>query len=93
VPLRWDGDVDDLPGGYSDSLARGWHDYDAWAAADTLVICAAQVRPGSGTYVIPEALAPLHVDRAADNGVLTDPASGSDTADRSAIGQRRRASR
>ncbi len=31
------------------------------------------VRPGIGAYVIPEALAPLHVDRAADNGVLTEP--------------------
>lgn len=45
VPLRWDGTVDSLPAGYSDSLARAVSDHDAGAPADTLVICAAQVRP------------------------------------------------
>lgn len=29
--------------------------------------------PGDGAYVIPDALAPLHVDRAADLGTCTEP--------------------
>lgn len=45
VPLRWSGEVDDLPGGYTDSLARALRGYDAGEAPDTLAILAAQVRP------------------------------------------------
>ena len=30
--------------------------------------------PGDGAYVVPEALAPLHVDHAADLGTLVEPA-------------------
>ncbi|AVT36208.1 hypothetical protein [Plantactinospora sp. BB1] len=45
VPLRWTGAVDDLPTGYTDSLARALEAYDAGEPPDTLAILAAQVRP------------------------------------------------
>ncbi|MGI5146210.1 hypothetical protein ACQEVC_07410 [Plantactinospora sp. CA-294935] len=45
VPLRWTGAVDDLPSGYTDSLARALDAYDAGDPPDTLAILAAQVRP------------------------------------------------
>ncbi|GAA3736224.1 hypothetical protein GCM10022225_18680 [Plantactinospora mayteni] len=45
VPLRWTGTVDDLPTGYTDSLARALDAYDAGEPPDTLAILAAQVRP------------------------------------------------
>jgi GNAT superfamily N-acetyltransferase len=44
VPVRWDGSLDDLPGGYDDSLVRAVALYEAGGRADTLVIAAAQVR-------------------------------------------------
>ncbi|WP_328459523.1 hypothetical protein [Streptomyces sp. NBC_00448] len=44
VPLRWDGSVGDLPGGYDDALARAVALREAGGRADTLVIAAAQVR-------------------------------------------------
>ncbi|MEO3925260.1 hypothetical protein ABGB07_15525 [Micromonosporaceae bacterium B7E4] len=45
VPLRWTGAVDDLPSGYTDSLARALDAYDAGDPPNTLAILAAQVRP------------------------------------------------
>lgn len=45
VPIRWNEDPDDLPTGYSDSLVRALADQADRAVCDTLVICAAQVRP------------------------------------------------
>jgi GNAT superfamily N-acetyltransferase len=45
VPLCWDGTVDDLPGGYTDSLARALAAYDAGKPADSFAILAGQVRP------------------------------------------------
>jgi len=45
VPLRWSGDPVDLPGGYTDSLARAVGGHDRGEPADTLVIAAAQVHP------------------------------------------------
>jgi hypothetical protein len=44
VPVRWDGSLDDLPGGYDDSLVRAVELHEANGKADTLVIAAAQVR-------------------------------------------------
>lgn len=48
VPVRWDGTPADLPGGYSDALARAVGDQDRGTVPDTLVICAAQIRPDAG---------------------------------------------
>jgi predicted GNAT family acetyltransferase len=44
VPVCWDGSLDDLPGGYDDSLVRAVALREADRGADTLVIAAAQVR-------------------------------------------------
>jgi GNAT superfamily N-acetyltransferase len=44
VPLRWNGQIDDLPAGYNDSLARAVSGHDAGESPDTLAILAAQVR-------------------------------------------------
>lgn len=54
VPITWDGTAGDLPGGYSGALCRAVTGHQAEAVPDTLVICAAQVRPdaaGSGLAV------------------------------------------
>ena len=48
VPLSWNGTVDDLPTGYSDSLTRALLDHDRRLPADTFVLCAAQVRADRG---------------------------------------------
>jgi len=45
VPLRWNGDPVQLPGGYTDSLARAVDGYRRDVQPDTLVIAAAQVHP------------------------------------------------
>ncbi|MFY1689255.1 hypothetical protein [Plantactinospora sp. WMMB782] len=45
VPMRWSGALDDLPTGYTDSLARALDAYDTGGQPDTLAILAAQVRP------------------------------------------------
>lgn len=42
--MRWDGSLDDLPGGYDDSPVRAVALREAGGRADTLVIAAAQVR-------------------------------------------------
>ncbi|WP_405647126.1 hypothetical protein [Streptomyces uncialis] len=44
VPVCWDGSLDDLPGGYDESLVRAVALREAGGRADTLVIAAAQVR-------------------------------------------------
>ncbi|MCW6005124.1 hypothetical protein K1W54_11105 [Micromonospora sp. CPCC 205371] len=44
VPLRWTGQIDDLPAGFNDSLARAVDGHDAGESPDTLAILAAQVR-------------------------------------------------
>lgn len=46
VPIRWNEDPAARPTGYSDSLVRALDDHGAGAVCDTLVVCAAQVRPG-----------------------------------------------
>lgn len=172
VPVAWDGSVGDLPAGYGAALGRALAGRERGDRPDTLVVCAAQVRPdavggglaarvldglveagagqglgrvvaplrltgkhrypltpieeyaawtradgsafdpwlrthlrmgaellatapasqtftgtvaqweawtglplpGDGAYVVPDALAPLHVDRAADLGTLVEPA-------------------
>ena len=54
VPISWDETPEDLPGGYSDSLRRAVTGQQEAIAADTLVVCATQVRPdavGSGLAV------------------------------------------
>jgi GNAT superfamily N-acetyltransferase len=45
VPLRWNGDPEDLPSGYTDSLAQALDDRQRGESPDTLVIAAAQVHP------------------------------------------------
>lgn len=52
VPIRWDGDVADLPSGYTDSLRRALALRADGGQPDTLVICAGVVHPehkGTGT--------------------------------------------
>ncbi|GAB2956651.1 hypothetical protein GCM10027280_51620 [Micromonospora polyrhachis] len=44
VPLRWNGQVEDLPAGYTDCLVRALAAYDAGDFPDTLAVLAAQVR-------------------------------------------------
>lgn len=39
VPLRWSGELADLPAGYTDATRRAVHDYESGATCDTLVIC------------------------------------------------------
>lgn len=45
VPITWNGQPADLPGGYTDSLARALAGHQRGETADTLVIMAAQVHP------------------------------------------------
>jgi len=45
VPVRWNGDPADLPGGYTDSLVRAVQGQDRGEDPDTLVVMAAQVHP------------------------------------------------
>ncbi|WP_344144389.1 hypothetical protein [Kribbella yunnanensis] len=45
VPLAWDGTVADLPGGYTDSLARSVTSYEAGVVPNTFVLMAAAVLP------------------------------------------------
>jgi len=44
VPIAWDGSVEDLPGGFTDSLARSVESYEAGVVPDTFVLMAAAVR-------------------------------------------------
>ncbi|NEA64773.1 hypothetical protein [Streptomyces sp. SID12488] len=45
VPVHWDGSVEALPTGYTDSLARAVEGREQGVAPDTLVICGAVVTP------------------------------------------------
>ena len=45
VPITWSGASDQLPSGYSESLARAVSDHQSGVTPDTLVVCAAQVHP------------------------------------------------
>jgi GNAT superfamily N-acetyltransferase len=45
VPLRWDGTVGDLPGGYTDALVRAVEGHERGLEPDTFVICGAVVTP------------------------------------------------
>lgn len=44
VPIVWDGTVEDLPAGYTDSLARSVAGHEAGLTPDTLVVMGAMVR-------------------------------------------------
>jgi GNAT superfamily N-acetyltransferase len=44
VPIAWDGTVDDLPGGFTDSLARAVASYEEGVVPNTFVLMAAAVR-------------------------------------------------
>jgi GNAT superfamily N-acetyltransferase len=60
VPVVWNGTVADLPRGYSDALVRAVADLDAHSEVDTLVVCAAQVRPDrTGTGLASDVLTAL----------------------------------
>lgn len=45
VPISWNGTAEGLPAGYSDTLARAITTHQAETRPNTLVVCAAQVRP------------------------------------------------
>ncbi|MET9502239.1 hypothetical protein ABZY42_10985 [Streptomyces sp. NPDC006622] len=45
VPIHWDGQVDTLPSGYSESLVRAVEGREQGVTPDTLVICGAIVGP------------------------------------------------
>ena len=45
VPLRWSGEIADLPTGYTDSIVRSVEGHEQQVEPDTLVICGAVVRP------------------------------------------------
>jgi hypothetical protein len=45
VPLRWSGEIADLPTGYTDSIVRAVDGHEQHVEPDTLVICGAVVRP------------------------------------------------
>jgi GNAT superfamily N-acetyltransferase len=45
VPIRWNGEPADLPGGYAESMVRAVQGQDRGADPDTLVVMAAQVHP------------------------------------------------
>lgn len=47
VPVRWDGSVEGLPSGYTDSLVRAVEGHEQGVPPDTLVICGAVVTPRS----------------------------------------------
>jgi hypothetical protein len=44
VPIQWDESIDDLPGGFTDSVARSVTEYEAGIQPNTLVLMAAAVR-------------------------------------------------
>jgi Acetyltransferase (GNAT) family len=46
VPIRWTGDLADLPAGYTDTTRRAVDSRESREQPDTLVICGAIVRPG-----------------------------------------------
>jgi hypothetical protein len=45
VPLRWSGEIADLPTGYTDSIVCAVEGHEQRVVPDTLVICGAVVRP------------------------------------------------
>lgn len=45
VPIGWNGSVEDLPSGYTDTLVRAVEGCEAGVQPDTLVICGGVVRP------------------------------------------------
>jgi len=60
VPIRWDGEVGDLPDGYSDALRRAVDGREQAVEPDTLVICAGIVSPArTGQGVAAELLTAL----------------------------------
>ena len=46
VPIRWNGDVADLPAGYTDTTQRAVEGRERAEQPDTFVICGAIFRPG-----------------------------------------------
>lgn len=70
VPVRWDGSVEGLPSGYTDSLVRAVEGRERGVAPDTLVICGAVVTPSlTGRGLAGETL--LALRRAALDSGLT----------------------
>jgi hypothetical protein len=57
VPIRWSGELTDLPAGYTDATRRAVQDHELGAACDTLVVCGgivhrSQARRGLATELI-----------------------------------------
>lgn len=48
VPIRWTGDLADLPAGYTGTIRRAAEGRERAEPPDTFVICGAIVRPGQG---------------------------------------------
>ncbi len=70
VPIAWDEDPERLPGGYSDALVRALGDARTAAPVDTLVVCAAQVRPDLRGSGLAARLLTHLIEVGADQGLL-----------------------
>jgi hypothetical protein len=70
VPIAWDGTVKDLPEGYSDALARAVTAHQAATSPNTLVVCAAQVRPDAGRTGLAATLLEGLITTASDAGLV-----------------------
>ncbi|WP_432942552.1 GNAT family N-acetyltransferase [Kribbella sp. CA-253562] len=69
VPIAWDGSVSDLPGGYTDAMARAVTSYEAGVEPNTFVLMAAAVRPNQqGRGVAAELITAVR-DRAVAHGL------------------------
>lgn len=61
VPIAWSGAVEDLPAGYTDSMARAVANHGQDRESDTLVVMAAQVHPERrGRGLAPELLSAMY---------------------------------
>lgn len=70
VPLRWSGDPNDLPDGYTASLAQTLADHDGGQQSDSLVVMAAQVHPDRRGHGLAGKLLSAFIDLADARGLL-----------------------
>lgn len=78
VPLAWDESVEDLPGGFTDSLRRAVSGREAGIEPNTFVLMAAAVRndeqgKGHSSRVITAVRDRAVADRTADTGLYREP--------------------
>lgn len=69
VPVRWDGATSTLPDGYDGSLMRAVEDHERGVTPDTLVVAAAQLRPGEPRRGLATELLAALKDVAAGHGL------------------------